>query len=480
MKASFSLKSGGTRIIALIVVLAVLALLAALMPTRGRTSLLGLLPPLPEDTPMIVVEAEEGEFPYSPMTLFAGSFGEYGGGPLITALPLFKSRAGALVASSRENSVTFMGVLAIDRKEEKALAAGKLPASWLEYLDRPKAIQDARGPLAIVAANLQSPIYVEAKDRHAWLSDNLSDMDAMRGARTRPARGMKPIWSVAPRYRGHILVSDGGMIMASDGNPGEPLRLEAAWKAGLHRAEWKISGLRRGSYKVPSAFNWAANMPVVPGNLLLSAGVNLPSPGKNRAKYPLWAKQLAGPLSKFGLRDSEIAQALTGPVTVSLGGRTQILWYELPGVVLDVPGRGRLANRAIDLFWQRTFMGIEPRPIEGFTRGGSTDLPFSVIAAANNERMIFALADRPGGHNPEIENLLKRTKHAIGWLYADLPQIGASLTEMASVNTLLFSEDEENASDNATLAVLSDALAGMRRVFMVWKTPGGGSIEWFE
>ena len=228
------------------------------------------------------------------------------------------------------------------------------------------------------------------------------------------------------------------------------------------------------------AYNWSPEQPVMPNPLLFSIGINLPNPGRNMVNLPGWAKPFAEQLTKLGLKESEAATILTGPATLSLGGRTQILWFELPGVVLDVPGRGKLAYKLLDQFWAQLFMGAEPKPVDGFTHGGTTDLPFSVLAAANDRKMVIGLTDPAAEHNQEVGKLVAEEKKAIGWLYVDLPMMGASLAEMPSVNALLSSEDDARPIDSESTDRLREALGKLGKLFVVWDSPAGGHATWHK
>lgn len=460
----------------------------------GGQNLLAALPQPQEDAPLVVVEAQREEFPLQMLKLFAESSAiSAGGTPLGDLLPIFAGAdRSALIVTERETGIAFYGAIQIDRKEQKTLSAGKLPEGWMSAFVAPEITpKEPAGSFEIRAANLLTPLYVEVDGKRAYLADTFADVEAIRKVRSGETAGARRKWSLERRWKGHMLLSDGGVLatMAGDEENTDPVGLEIAWRSSGKddkngEAKWKVWGLEKrvGKNLARSlkTHNWSTETPLVPDHLLLSVGINMPNPGRNMANLPGWLKSFAGQLTKMGLKDSEAAGLLTGPMTLSLGGRTQILWFELPGVVLDVPGRGKLAYRVLDAFWSQLFMGAEPKPVDGFTHGGSTDLPFSVIAAANDKKMVIGLADPAMAQNKEIGKLIEEEKRAIGWFFVDLPMMGASLEEMSSVNTLLSSEDDARPVDGDSTRRLREAFGKLGKLFVVWDKPTGGHAKWYK
>ena len=353
---------------ALVALLLLVVVVQVARSALSGSSLLATLPPPAEDAPLIVVEAAREEFPLQALKLFAESSTiSVGGTPLGALLPVFAvAEQSALVVTERETGIAFYGVVQLDRREQKVLEAGKLPDKWVESLAAPELTRtEPKGSFEIRAMNLAAPLYMEVQDKRAYLADTLSDMEGIRKVRGGEFAGAKRKWSLERRWKGHMLLSDGGVLASMAGEEGDtdPISLEIAWnsKEKEGEAQWKVNGLEkrvgRNLARNLKAHNWSTEQPVMPDPLLLSIGINLPNPGRNMANLPGWAKSFAEQLTKLGLKDSEAASILTGPATLSLGGRTQILWFELPGVVLDVPGRGKLANKLLDLFWAQLFMG---------------------------------------------------------------------------------------------------------------------------
>lgn len=472
---------------------AFLLLLLAVQFSRPSAVLLPMLPRPPEDAPMIVLEADQKNFPLQVLKLFAESTAiSIGDLPLAGALPLFAAgRQSALVVTERPDGMAFYGAARLTRKDQRAFSSGKLPAQWGKLLTRAELTPaEPKGFFELRAANLATPLYLEAQADVVCIASSLSDVAEARRVRLGEIPGIKGKWNVGRSRKGHLRLSDGGVLssMARGAGAGKsgPCGLEVAWNTlgGEGEAEWRITGIdkkvSRSLARNLKAHNWSGEKPILPSPLLLSLGVNLPNPGRNLANLPVWAKPLAEQLTKLGLKDSEAASLLSGPAVFSVGGQTQILWFEFPGVVIDVPGRGKLAYKMIDLFWSQVFMGIQPSSLPGFSHGGMTDLPFSVIAAANDKKLVVGLTDSIESKSPETAKLLAKEKKAIGWLYVDLPLLGKSLAEIPSVNALLSSEDDDGPIDDESTGRLRDSLGQLGKLFVVWDTPSGGGAKWHK
>lgn len=475
---------------ALACVAALVLLAAVVMLVRSDLSDLQLskmLPLVSESAPLILVDAEKGEFPVRVLTFFTESPAVSAEGITLTPLlPVFaRAERSALVVTERDAGIAFYGAVRLSRSEQRSLAAGKLPDAWARLLRSPELTEkEKRSFFELRAANLPSPLCLELHDGYAFIANNLSDAEDIRRVRTGEAAGMKRRWSLERRWGGHMLLSDGGVLAAADGGGKEPLCLEIAWDARKKggKAKWNIAGLekRMGKQLARSlkTHNWAAERPAMPDPVLMAVGINLPDPGKNMANLPGWVKPIAEQLTKLGLREREALAILPGPATLSVGGRAQVLWFEFPGVVLDVPGRGKLAYKLLDLFWEQLFMGVEPKPAEGFKHGGMTDLPFSMLAAANDKKMIISLTEPAKEPDQELNRLIEGEKKAIGWFYVDFPLLGASIAEMPTLNALLSSEDDERSIDSESTDRLRETLEEMGKLFVVWDNPTGGRAAW--
>ena len=125
---------------ALVALLLLVVVVQVARSALSGSSLLATLPPPAEDAPLIVVETAKEEFPLQALKLFAESSTiSVGGTPLGALLPVFAvAEQSALVVTERETGIAFYGVVQLDRREQKALEAGKLPDKGVESLAAPQ------------------------------------------------------------------------------------------------------------------------------------------------------------------------------------------------------------------------------------------------------------------------------------------------------------------------------------------------------
>jgi hypothetical protein len=213
----------------------------------------------------------------------------------------------------------------------------------------------------------------------------------------------------------------------------------------------------------------------MPDPLVLSFGIALPDPGRLMSHMPSPLKYIADQLKDMGMRGSEIQALLTGRTAFSVGGRTQILWFDLPGLMIDMSGRGEASYKMIEKFWSEKFFGVEPGQVEGFDHGGLTDLPFTVLAAANAERALIGLVAPDAEQNREAHAMLSSVADAAAWIYLDFPLLGAALADIPALNAMLYEDDEEIPLDEESANSLKNAMAALGRVFVTCESAASGS-----
>jgi hypothetical protein len=132
----------------------------------------------------------------------------------------------------------------------------------------------------------------------------------------------------------------------------------------------------------------------------------------------------------------------------------------------------------VERFWSETFMGAAPRPVAGYTTGGTTDLPFTILAAANDKKAVIGLTPPEAEQNGDVKNLLRDESAAVAWIFVDLPKLGVSLAEMPSVNALLY-EDEDRPIDTKSADSMRQLLGSLGSVFVTFDSAVSGRARWF-
>lgn len=483
-----------------------------------RGDLLAYLPAPDEEAPYVVARTRKGEFPLQAARILADSASVSPGGssPLYALLPLFDTAENAaLVAVSRENGLVMYA--ALEWPESDNIGDGVVPTSWLKFFVRPEVIRtDIPNRLQIRAHNISSPLYLEIVDSRVFAADAAEDMDRIRALREhKPKNGIRPA-SIPQRARtdekwgGALSFSDGGILAAvSDRTnappvPANALTAEICWRVAvpvspdispagvseIGEAQWSVSGLERILGKPflsnLKGYDWSANgdvAPFIPEPTILSFGINMPPRAKIRSGAPKFLEDMAEHLDRFKLKNADTNAILTGPAVASIGGRTQILWFELPGIVLDLPKRGDAGRRLVERFWSELFTGTTPKPLDGFDTGGTSDLPFSVMAAANDERARLALAAPDMERNAEVLQILSGEKNAAAWAYFNLPRLGASLSEIPIWSNIMYNDPDEEGTEETeeddTPSTLRDALHQLGRLFISFESASNGRALWY-
>ncbi|MDR1509348.1 MAG: hypothetical protein LBS53_06890 [Synergistaceae bacterium] len=454
------------------------------VPVDLRSSLLEFLPEPDAGASVIIVSALRGEFPQDVARL-------YGVSEMTLFMPIFDSAdAMALLIAEGDGRFSICGVFVPGLEEYDVLNAGDLPEDWKR--DFPGANLRSAGRKRVYrlsAENLPEPLYLAAMDDLVFAADSMRGIDRLMAVNDGSHAGIKRKWTVEPQWGGHVYLSDGGLILAAANAAADSraragiLEIEAAWitsaDAGESRAKWKVSGaeniVNRAFLNDLRPRDWEDIDIFVPDPLVLAFGINLPNPGRRMASLPGPLKYAAEQMRKIGIRTSEIQAILTGRTAFSIGGRTQLLWFDLPGIVSDLPGRGGASFNLIDKFWSELFIGAEPKPVEGFSHGGLTNLPFTVLAAANDEKTLIGLVTPDAEQNFEAKDLIASASQVIAWAYVDFPMLGASLAEIPAINSVIYEDGEEERLDEESANNLKNAMSSLGRIFITMESAASGS-----
>ncbi|MDR1137977.1 MAG: hypothetical protein LBK91_06610, partial [Synergistaceae bacterium] len=378
------------------------------VPTGAESSLLKFLPEPAHGASVIMINARRGEFPGNAARFFADTSAVRRGASWMTFfMPVLDSAdATALLIAEYEEALSVCGVFVPGLEEYDLLDSGELPGSWKRIFAAAE-LRSAgrRGVYRLSADNISEPFYLAAADDLVFVADTREGIDRIMAVNDGSSPGIGKKWAVEPQWGGHVYLSDGGLLSEAVNGAGDSsargnfLEIEAAWSASddvrASAAKWEISGaeniVNRAFLNDLRPREWDGVDLFIPDPLVLSFGINLPNPGRTMPSLPAPLKYAAEQMRKMGMRRSEIQAILTGLSSFSLGGRTGLLWFELPGVAVDLQERGEASFKLIDRFWSELFIGAEPKPVEGFSHGGVTNLPFTILAAANGDRTVIGL-----------------------------------------------------------------------------------------
>jgi hypothetical protein len=371
-------------------------------------------------------------------------------------------------------------VALLDRGEAEDLRSKRIP----EALSFPEAsLSEQEGVLRLVAPSLPAPLFLFLRDELLLLARSPEDLSVMREAMEgRKPRLLPDGFREEPRWGEHLRLYLGtgaffGRFLRSPRGEPVPMAVEAAIRhdfKGGGEATFRLLGLRErlGAELVrkwrPVSFSRGV---VVPKPLMALLGVNLPDdPDLLGALLPEDSSSVEA------IGGDEAREALPGPTYLSLGGRTRVLWFSLPGLLLDLPDRGRSGKRLVEAVWERLFLGASPDRVEGFDVGGATDLPVSAVAAANDDRALLGPVD-PGSLGPldrEEESFIP-AKKCLLFFAADFGRFAAAMEELRQLDDFL--EESPGKADEGVEAARR-AVSGLGRTLFVLDSPETGHMTW--
>lgn len=511
---------------AAVAVTAALTLFFLISGALGRSGLTSALPWTSEDTPHLLFETDDGGYPGALLSLLTdGPYAQFRvGSSRSTILTLTETaHESALLAREEESGMTeIYAAVRFSASDMRSLRKGELPDTFTKLLKSPSLIHGPEENTWILRTSEGgSPVYMITDKKRVVMAGDTAPFKlelAVKKGDEKSAGRKK--WSIEKKWPCHMEFSDGGKLLpfgSKDKNA--PLILTAAWHslksdkvsdpAGEMR--WQIDGLdkRFGSLvlKALTPKKWATSEYVIPNPMLLSAGVNMPELPGAPEDWPFPYSSLGSLGRSMKLSDSDIRKVLAGQTVFSLGGQNRLLWFTLPGFLVELHTDKDLVKQVVSAFWKELFFNAEPKAINGYEYGGTASVPFSVIGAGHDDSAVLGLMspESISGRN-RLKYFLNDGEEAIGWLIADLPRIGAAMNDMTKMSSFVSDEDEtemeeddentagdENGTepfgtgdspfsplDEGITDAFGKVLAKMGRVLIVWETPETGRLDWYK
>lgn len=492
---------------------AILFGLFAYLGTKGPAALASRLPLPSESSPYLVFETDQEHFPISLSALLTeGKFAllrEGSSGNRILSISKASKECAVLAEYTEEGFIDIYSVLRLDPEEQTSLSKGSLPASWEKELGASEMIGTGENGSWEVRTR-GSSIYCRADKNIALLAQDMESFSRMLNAMSGSAKKIPAqIWKHDSSWPAHIMISDGGLLL-TENELNDPVTVTAAWKAKKNSTEakkegeavWRIDGLdKRLSpifLKTLEPKTWDTANSVIPEPMLVSAGMNIPELKGSPKEWPFPLNSVGELGSSMGLSEKKIKEILHGETIFSVGGYNKLLWFSLPGIMVEFTGEKEIMRELVDRFWEKLFFGAEPEKLEGFDFGGTTNVPFSVIGAGrNNSAILGLLSPESLDGKVRLGSFMKKGQKAIGWVVADMPKLGSALSDMTRMNAFMnepdiidegyYQEDTENIFqpdtsfspfDQSISDSFANVLKGMGRAVIIWETPDSGKIQW--
>lgn len=491
--------------------------LFAYFSSKGPAVLASRLPLPSGSNPYMVFETGKNYYPSSLSALLTdGQYAVYrkgSAGNQILSIAKTATECAVLIEDGNEGIIDIYAVMRPLSEEITSLSKGDLPGSWKTSLRNADIKKSENGSWEIKTPHSDTSIYYSTEKDIVIIAHGRDSFLKMLEVRSGSAKGIpKNYWGKEKKsWPAHIEICDGGLMFSGD-ETGSPLVLKAAWRSQepdkkndmAGEAVWKIEGLdKRVSPVFLNALKskaWDTSNCIIPKPLLISAGINIPDLIGSPEEWPFPLNTIGELGKSMGLSEKQIQKILSGETIFSVGGYNKLLWFSLPGIMAEFTGDEKLMRELLDAFWTKLFFGAEPKPIEGFDFGGTTNVPFSVVGAGRGNVAILGLLSPESIRDTEkLESLMKSNEKAIGWIVADLPKIGAALSDMTKINAFMnesaiddeqyyegdadnifqpdssFSPFDQGISDS-----FGNVLRGMGKTFIVWETAGSGRINWYR
>lgn len=498
-------------IIAVFVLIAMLVLFICLFSIYKRSpNILSYLPEPPEMKGYVLVETREQSFP-SKLSAFLtdGSFAVLHRGSSRNALLSLASKAKAAAVLIVNEDLTYAEIYAVYKlqaKDTANLRRGELPEEWLQLLPSARVEKGEKGCGKIWSMSMDAPIYYYLdKDKVVLAADEkpFAELLQLWSAKNKKAH----VWRQEKGWPGHLEWGDGAVLLGDSA-----VKLQFAWRSLPRRddngrageAKWIISELkashRAALLRLVKQVEWQNAEHVLPATPILVTGLNIPKFKSSPVDWPFPLSTVANLVGAFGLDQNIVRELMSGKTIFSLGGKNKLLWFTLPGLMVEFSGSEPALRKTVELFWSSFFLDSEPKKLDGWDYGGSITMPFSVVGVGRSNAALLGLVS-PGSlrNGAWLTQYLPERERAIGWLVADLPKLGDSLSDMTRMMSLLTFEDGEDDGyisdeeedvkdvpfrpgelDQGITDSFGRLLRSLGRVCVVWEQPESGRLSWYK
>ncbi|MDO9508560.1 MAG: hypothetical protein Q7I97_04340 [Thermovirgaceae bacterium] len=452
------------------------------------------IPAIEAESPHLFLVVESGQIePGLPSQIIQKA--EEGTRPILSAIddlmPLFSfAEQSAAVVAWHSNEPVFYGCFLFPKEMAADLQAGKLPAVWLEKssglaLDP----SDKEGLLQLSAGSGRLVFTVRTEGNLLMAALSPEGIEKMSRTFSGEEKRIDPEFAVERSWPAHLRLFD-GLLLAQAASvrgveaPDVPVGGEIAWNSRGQNGEiaWSLNGIMEWvpenirTKLVPHQWK---ELVYLPDPLIAGAGLSIPGGLEELTDEDF---EIPGWILNSGLDRKSLAALLAGPLMVTVGGQSRVLFFSLPGLLVQLPGRGGDGIKWVEGLWASkwTGLGLTPKPLEGFSAGGMLSVPLSVVAAAREDLAIAGVISNSslGKTVPVKEVVALGERKVLLWFYADFPKAAAALENLAKVGNLA---DRFGVNGSTTPEEIIAAVNGMRslgRVSLVLHDIESGRGSW--
>jgi len=388
------------------------------------------------------------------------------------------------------NEPIFYGAFLLRAGDMKSLQEGRVPPAWLEQsFGLAMGPSEQEGILRLTLAKGEITLFLRADKDYLLISHSFEGLGKMLKALDGSIERFHFSFTVEPSWPVHLSVFDGKLIAQAASLrglkvPDSPLTLELACNSGPESGElaWKVGDL--GEWLPAEVRDKIAPMawdgPVfLPEPLIAALGVSVPE-----GLEGLIEKDLSLPdwMEEAGFDRASLAELIEGPLMTVIGGQSRLFLFNLPGFIVQLPSRGSGGVRWIQELWNNkwTRFAFSPQPVKGFQAGGKLTLPFTMMAAANEDLAFAGFINEAslGKLTPVDGAIPLGGEKAILWFYADLPKAAEALENLSKMTELVERFGVDEVPDPEELARLACQLRSLGQVTLVIHDLGSGRGSW--
>ncbi len=407
---------------------------------------------------------------------------------LASFFPLFsKSDSGALLIRLEDKDLKLLGSIRFNFNDLQVLSSGEIPREWvgLEGYVLKKGEDDS---FQLFSPGSSEPLLMKKNGGMILISDSTSGLEEMIGTLAGDLENIKV--EKNDKYPNHAKINDAGLLSQIGAlygiqvKPGRVL-LRADWMdvEGSGELEWKISGLNQiipGQFlhKIQSR-KWKEYL-LFPSPNLFAAGINIPNINEDDYKIlglEKWQEDL-------GISPDKFREIISGPMVLNVSGKSKFLLFSFPGLILQLIGRGQSGLDFVDLFWSRKWGAFRPSMdlMEGYERGGSSSLPLSLVAAANNDLAVMGFMEKELLEKREKASvalpIMEKDDQSVVWFFLDGPGLSKTLENLITASSLAEKMGSPMADKTRVIMESSRKLEKMGKVSFVMKSLEKGRIRW--
>ncbi len=397
----------------------------------------------------------------------------------------------ALLVTWQNNRVTLTAAATCPRTMLRAIGKGTIPEEWATIPGLSVQTSEGEGLVLDGPAPL-FPVRVTADGGMVLMASSQEELASMKTMLASAPGRIVTAWSLEKGWDNHVRIFDGGLfaqlaaiekIPVTMGNLG----IDVAWTetGRTGHLKWTTEGLAEllpgGALDTLRPVSWNDRF-FVTDPLIAAFGVNLPGYAVRR----ITPSDMEDLTDVVGVGQSAMQDFLPGPVMASLGGKSKFLLFSLPGLLVQFPDRGAIGKAVVEAFWKNDWSSFVPKidPLDGFTAGGTTTIPFSILGAASEDMVALGLMDRDVLRQDRRGTLsaylpaLKADDSALLWFYLDGLRLGQAMESLANAGRSVEKMGQTIGVNVDGFAETGTRLRRMGSLSLVMPTIGSGELRW--